>query len=138
MQKRDVNSYFIRSPKIHKPVCLALATDLHNAEYHDLLPVLKGVDAILIAGDVVNRYKQVWGNAIGFLKDCAGCAPTYFSVGNHERKLQKAEDFWEEAASTGVTILNQTIAQLNDDITLGGFSSRSRKEVDPSAAQELA
>lgn len=66
--KRVVTNYFIRSSKISQPVCIAIAADLHNGAYEDLIPMLKGVDAVLAVGDLVNRYTQGWGNAIAFLR----------------------------------------------------------------------
>ena len=138
MKKRQITSYFIRSPKITRPTCLALATDLHNGPYQDLLPVLQGVDAILVAGDMADRYHQHWENAIGFLTAAASCAPTYFSVGNHERRLKNADAFWDAVGDTGAIVLNQTVARLNDDVVLGGFSSWIKQRVDATVVGELA
>ena len=136
--KRAVTNCFIRSEKIGTPVCLAVAADLHNSDPRDLLPLLQGVDAVLAVGDLVDRYHQRWDRAIPFLREASKCAPTYVSVGNHERRLTNPDAFWEEVGGTGAIVLNQTVARLNGDVVLGGFSSWYHQEVDASVVEELA
>lgn len=114
-----------------------MAPDLHNQPYNDLLPILKGVDAILAVGDMVNRYHQEWETGAAFLKDAAKCAPTFVSVGNHERHLVDPEPFWDAVSETGAVVLNNTVSRLNDDVILGGFSSQIPEQIDPSVVQEL-
>lgn len=124
MNKRRITNYFLRSEKITRPLCLAITPDLHNKPYADLLPMLKGTDAILATGDMVDRYHQAWNNGAAFLKECAAMAPTYVSVGNHERRLEDPQPFWDAVSETGAIVLNNTVIRLNEDIMLGGFSSQ--------------
>lgn len=136
--KRRVTNYTLRSPKIHQAVCLALAPDLHNREYRDLLPILESVDGILVPGDMVDRYHQRWEKGAAFLRDAAKCAPTYVSRGNHERRLELEQDFWQEVGDSGITVLDGNVCRFNEDIVLGGFAAQPCDEVSITAVAALA
>ena len=47
--------------------------------------MLEGVDALLVAGDTADRYRQRYERGIQFLKEAAERVPTFVGIGNHER-----------------------------------------------------
>ena len=123
MSRRTTVNYFIRSTKLTQPVCLAVVADLHNDTYQDVLPLLHSVDAILIVGDLVSRHQKDQSNALRFLQEAPQCAPTYYAIGNHERKLPDPEAWLNTARETDAVLLDNTCLNLNEEIVLGAFSS---------------
>lgn len=114
-----------RSGALKAPLTAAFAADLHDKPFDDILPYLAGVDVILIAGDVTNRHsKKPPRYAERFLRTAAEIAPTYLSIGNHERRMPGAEEWRQVMETTGVTVLDDTLCRLRPDVVLGGLSSR--------------
>jgi len=116
--------------EFHCPFPLALLTDFHDA---DPIPILKSLDAnrppiILIAGDLVHRnqpdehYLNIYKdrNCRNLLRGCAGIAPTYMSLGNHEWMLIP-EDL-EAIASMGIVVLENRWVRFENAV-IGGLSS---------------
>lgn len=74
---------------------LALLADLHGWPYHDAIASLvrNKPEIICIAGDIMigNRSEEDISpldseeNVLPFLEECARIAPTFLSLGNHER-----------------------------------------------------
>ena len=129
MQKRIVTNYFVRSPKLTKRFVFAIASDLHNAEYRDLLPMLHSVDAILVPGDLANRYKQRWEKGVSFVREAASIAPVYFSTGNHDRRLEGGYPlFLEKLQEAGGIVLDGKTQCFDDEVILGGLASQEDKE----------
>lgn len=73
----------------HKPIRLALITDLHSCSYgRDMEKLIGAVkkqapDVILLGGDIFDD-GQPDDNAERFLAGIAGYAPSYYVTGNHE------------------------------------------------------
>ncbi|MFR5854878.1 MAG: hypothetical protein ACLUE8_11455 [Lachnospiraceae bacterium] len=62
--------------KLKKPVIFGVVSDLHDEPYDDLWPLLAGCDALLVPGDVVNRYTQTSARESLFCgKRPGGCPP---------------------------------------------------------------
>ena len=120
--KRQLTEITRSSPKIHQPVTFAVVADLHNAPYEDVIPALQGADAILILGDLVNRHREGYTHAARFLQEAPTWAPTYYSIGNHERKFQQLSDYWPLVEASGVTVLDDAFCAVGE-VILGGFSS---------------
>lgn len=118
---------------------LAVASDLHNSTYDDILPLLREArpDAILAPGDTLGalcaqsapggelteRYlAEAQHNDIGlaFLREAVAVAPTYISVGNHE--VSVSDESRRRIAATGATLLDDSYVRLGD-ITLGGLTT---------------
>lgn len=116
----------------------AFVSDLHNASYQAILPHLASVDAILITGDLVLRYTNGTDNARAFLKDAPRIAPTYYSLGNHERRLRQAEAWRREIELSGVHLLDNRFVRLGDDLVLGGFSSCYGRKMQPGIVDRMA
>ena len=137
MNARQVNHITVRSEKINKPLTLALVADLHNGEYKDMLPDMQGADAILILGDLVNRHRPGYDNAVGFLRDAPQIAPTFYAIGNHEWRFVQRDEFWPHVLKSRVTVLDNTY-MLFEGIVLGGLSSADKGEERPEFLREMA
>lgn len=136
MAERVVTRHVVRSPRITKPLTLAVVSDLHDGPYADVLPALQGVDAILIAGDMINRHKPGYDYAIPFLKAAADIAPTFYSIGNHEWKAAERDAYWQEAVKCPVTVLHNRFVSFGE-VVIGGLSSAPRKAVDASFLADM-
>ena len=128
MTHRQITEYTVTSDKIVEPLTLALVTDLHNGDYHDVLPALSRADAILIVGDLINRHRRGYRQAASFLEDAPDIAPTFYSIGNHERMLRERDDYWPHVEASRVTVLDNRFVPFRG-ILLGGLSSAPRRQV---------
>lgn len=112
------------------PEKLAFLSDTHNIDPRAILTSLKQQrpDVIAISGDFVrgewaeNKYSKLEEspNSLLLLKGCAEIAPTYISMGNHERSLTLYD--LNLITNTGVILLDNTFTEHNG-ICLGGLSS---------------
>ena len=134
---RRISRYKVTSPLIPLPLDLAVVADLHNGIYADVLPVLKNCQAILVVGDLVNRHKDGYDRVLSFLQDAPQCAPTFFSIGNHERKDHQMVEIWPALRASQVTLLDNAFVTFQG-IVLGGFSSAVRKRPDPTFLSRMA
>lgn len=103
------------------PVGLALLADFHNSEPYPILRSLEKhrPEVITIAGDLV--FEDNPGiKEYALLRGCAGIAPTYVSLGNHEWLLT-AEDL-EKIGASGVILLHDRWARYRGTV-IGGLSS---------------
>lgn len=120
--KRQIVHHTITTDKVTKPVTFAVVSDLHNGVYQDILPALHQADAILIPGDLINRHRKGYANAVGFLTDAPRIAPTYYAIGNHEWKFKQRDEYWPHVLNSAVTVLDNAAVPFGE-ILLGGFSS---------------
>ena len=82
--QRKVTRYRIQTDKAVKPCTFALVCDLHGAPFDDLLEPLSHADAILIGGDLIDGYDQIYDGGLAFLREAVKLAPVYYAIGNHE------------------------------------------------------
>lgn len=122
MTRRQVTEYAVASEKITEPLTLAVVADLHDDDYQNVLPELRRADAILIVGDLVNRHRNGYLRAVRFLRDAPEIAPTFYALGNHERKLKSREEYWPHVLESRVTVLDNRFTDFRG-ILLGGLSS---------------
>ena len=113
MSGRVITRYTVASPKLRHPLNLAFMADLHDGPFEDALPALEDVDAIVIAGDMVDRHHhRGLHHAMAFARTVPHIAPTFFSIGNHE--MLAAED-WQTLKpvmlENGVTLLRQVLGR---------------------------
>ena len=136
--RREINHVTVRSPRITQPMTLAVAADLHDGPFGDVLPALEGCDAILIPGDLVDRHSGGYANALGFLDAAAKIAPVFYAIGNHEWKHPAYGAYWPQVQARDVTVLDDAFIPFGG-IMLGGLSSRKNpKEAAPFVAQMAA
>ena len=121
----EINHITVRSAKITRPLTFAICPDFHNGDVDRVLSVCRGVDAILVVGDLVDRHDRRtngFDNAVRFLKVAPDIAPVFYSIGNHERKLRNLAEYWTHVENSRVTVLDDRFVQFGG-IMLGGLSS---------------
>ena len=72
--QREINHITVRSPRITRSLTLAVAADMHDGYFEDVLPALAQCDAILIPGDLVDRHSGGFDRAVRFLQAAPGQA----------------------------------------------------------------
>lgn len=135
----QTNHITFKSSRIIHPLTLAVCTDFHNGNFDALPAKLAGVDAILIVGDLVDRHAKLtngYDNAIRFLEEAPDIAPTFYSIGNHDRLLPCREEYWPLVERSRVTVLDDRFVEFGG-IVLGGLSSR-KGGPEPSWLSEMA
>ncbi len=128
-RKRIRIHYTIRHPRIPERMTLAVAPDLHAQPFNDVMPDFEAADAILVPGDLVNRHRDTYTEAIRFLKEAPKAAPVYYSIGNHERKCAFREDWMRRVRESEVHLLDDE-STLFRGIRIGGLSSHPHAEAD--------
>ena len=134
--KRKIVTHTIRSPKIPEPLRLAVAADLHNGTWEDVLADLAGCDAILVPGDLVNRHRASYHHAARFLREAPDIAPVFYSVGNHELKCAFKAEWDRLVAESRVTLLDDRSVTFRG-ICLGGLSSQWNRRANDSFLDEF-
>ncbi len=135
----ETNYVTVRSARLTNELNLAICPDFHNGDFERLRPMLKGVDAILIVGDLVDRHDHRthgYENAVRFLREAPEIAPTFYSIGNHERRLKSYNDYWPHVQESRVTVLDDRFVEFGG-IVLGGLTSR-REGADVSWLSDMA
>lgn len=126
-----VREYLIASEKLTEPVTFVLLADLHdnvygadNAELVELV-LAQEPDAILLAGDFINKYSTDIEGFLSLVRQLAAERPVYFAWGNHElRYVENTED---------MDVLNSdTKSALEQSITAAGavLLERTWKDVE--------
>lgn len=122
----EINHITVRSAKIAHPLTFAVCPDFHNGDVGLVLSACRCVDAILIAGDLVDRHDHRtngFDNAVRFLHEAPDVAPVFYSIGNHECKLRNLTDYWPHVERSRVTVLDDRFVEFGG-IVIGGLSSR--------------
>ena len=123
MQK---NTITVTSDKITQPFTFAFAADFHNGDADEALSLMRGCDAILIGGDLVNRHsRHGWRNAARFLDLAPRVAPTFYNLGNHERLLPDIAEYLPLVQKSDVTVLDDCFVDFRG-ITLGESAVRGK------------
>lgn len=121
----EINHITVYSAKIAHALTFALCPDFHNGDVDLVLSACRDVDAILVAGDLVDRHDHRtngFDNAVRFLKEAPDVAPVFYSIGNHERKLPALAEYWPHVEKSRVTVLDDRFVEFGG-IVLGGLSS---------------
>lgn len=90
--------YTVESYKIEEPIRVILLADLHQNSFGDgnqrLVSRIRALkpDAVLIAGDMVNKDDPDWDLAASLCKDLTEIAPVYYGMGNHENEALYGQD----------------------------------------------
>ena len=138
--RREINriTWTDRRGALKKPLRLAVAADLHNRPFEDLVPYLREAEAILVPGDLTDRHHRGrQTEAERFLAEAPDIAPVWCSIGNHERKMEDAEAWRALMEKSRVHVLDDGTAVLREDVLLGGLSSRE-EAADARAVEALA
>lgn len=125
--ERKITAYTVTSTRVSRPVTFAVAADLHNGDYDDVLDAFRQADAVLVPGDLLNRHRLGWEKAKRFLQEVPDICPVFYSLGNHECRYPVLPCWLEMVECSGVTLLDNATARFGD-IALGGLSSVPRRE----------
>ncbi|MDE5764209.1 MAG: metallophosphoesterase [Ruminococcus sp.] len=98
------------TPKVSKPVCLAVISDLHAHKYSiSNSAVMKRIekispDAVIVLGDMYSRKspQSEINIAVELMADIAGKYETYFVSGDHDT----SEDYFTSLRNSGVHVMN--------------------------------
>ncbi len=123
--------------QLQVPLNIAFLSDTHDTDPSDILYSLKNQrpDLIAITGDFVkgdwpeNGHSKMdeCPNALSLLRGCSEIAPTFLSMGNHERSLTSYD--FTIINATGAVILDNCFIKHNN-IFIGGLSSAYFSECD--------
>ena len=117
---RIITPYTWHTGKLTHPVRLLVVSDLHNEPFDDLLPMLARADALLVPGDISDRYRKRYELGVDFLKEASKRLPTFFSVGNHETKQPDYRRLMDAVAQTdAVTLVNRYVRF--GELVIGGW-----------------
>ncbi|MDO5436546.1 MAG: metallophosphoesterase [Clostridia bacterium] len=126
---RQITRYTVQDRGITEKITFAVVSDLHDRAWDDVLAEILGCDAVLVPGDLVDRHRNTYDNALRFLREMPEKLPVFFSIGNHERKHERLEEFMPLAKKTDACILDNDMC-LFRGIMLGGYSSAWEGEED--------
>lgn len=132
----QVVEHTLHHSRIRENLVLALVSDLHNGPWREVEGELRRADAILIVGDLVNRHRPGHKNAEDFLRTAPKMAPTFYSIGNHEWRYPRREEYWPLVEKSDVQVLDNEFISFRG-ITLGALSSAPRGEVQPAFLEEM-
>ena len=116
---RVLTQYAFHTGKTAAPIDFAVVSDLHNEAYDDLWPLIEGADALLVPGDISNRYHQATDTGLMFLREAARLMPVFFSVGNHETRQQRYSDLLSAVWDAGAQVLVNRFVPFRD-VFIGG------------------
>ena len=133
---RKLVCYEHHTGKLQRPLTFAVVSDLHNEPYEDLFPLMEGADALLVPGDVSNRYRQEYANGVAFLRDAAQRMPTFYSLGNHEAQQEAYAQLRRELEQTGAEILVNRHVRFGETVIGGWYDPDIVEEPDALDAME--
>ena len=121
-------------PDMPERMRFAVLADFHGGDPDMVLDILRKdvPDAILITGDLINGYfpeddgliVEDRQNLLPFLESCAGIAPSFMSIGNHECLL--CEEDLDVIRSAGITVLDNEWTKFttgSGSVLIGGLTS---------------
>lgn len=117
---RVVTPYELNTGKLAKPLRFLVISDLHSEPFEDLLPLMEDADAVLVPGDVSNRYKQVYDQGLAFLRESAKRKPTFYSLGNHETRQETYDELMALVKESGAEVLINRYVRFHD-LWIGGW-----------------
>ncbi len=120
-QKRGSLPYRIQTTHYHikgncpeRPLCIAIASDLHCEPCETPLERIRSEkpDLILIPGDLMDdtTLADSKSNGYHFLRACAEIAPTFYSLGNHEIACYHKGNPWRHP--TPIPLTEDAIARI--------------------------
>ena len=133
---RKATYYEFHTGKLTKPLTLAVVSDLHNEPYEDIFPLIEGADALLVPGDISDRYRQQYDRGVAFLADAAKRLPVFYSLGNHEAKQEKYHKLRRALNQTGAQILVNRHVRFGELVIGGWYDPDVVKEPERLSAME--
>lgn len=117
----QISEIHIKTKKDVFPLSIALVADLHGIETSPIIEQLQTIhaDVIAIVGDVIEKDNDSY--PLTFFRECIKIADTFFSLGNHERKI--TQDDINAISTTGVRILDNSWQKYKECYCFGGMTS---------------
>ena len=109
-QELQVREYSVSSSKLHAPLTLAVAGDLHNSFFGESQEELANAilasdaDALLLVGDMADSLAELDGLR-ALMTALGGALPTFYVTGNHECASGEYAQIKAEVRSMGATVL---------------------------------
>ncbi len=123
----EITKTEIYSSKLKNDYTVAVVADLHNRVYDDVIEALEEInpDYILVPGDLTHNLdneESLISCRVGlsFLEKASNIAKTFYSVGNHERRVSMP--CAEYIGQTGAVLLDDE-TEKQGEITFGGLST---------------
>ena len=115
-----ISEYQINPDHDIQQFTIALVADLHGKPHQKVINSLNiyHPDYIAIVGDVVNRDDDTY--PIDFFRQCANISQSFFSLGNHERKITDRQI--NQIETTGTTVLDNNWIKVGQ-LVFGGMTS---------------
>ncbi len=119
----NMGDNYCTAADVPKAFTIALIADLHDRSWETIFESMysQNPNIIAITGDLVTS--ELTDNCISFLSACASITSTFYSLGNHETRLD-TDDF-TEIRKTGAILLDDAAVHIGD-VTIGGLSSGYR------------
>ena len=119
-----VREYEVSIDSVETPVKLVVLSDLHDNTFGEnnerLIAAVKAQapDAVLLAGDLLNRGSEDHRAVLVLIKELTKIAPVYSSIGNHETDymIKNGNSLLREMEEAGAVLLDQNWC----DIELAG------------------
>ncbi len=127
---RKVTCYEHHTGKLTSPMTFAVISDLHNEPYDDLFPLVSGADALLVPGDISDRYRKQYDRGLAFLTEASRRMPTFFSLGNHETRQEDYRALRRELDQTGAEVLVNRFVRFGEAVIGGWYDPKIVKEPD--------
>lgn len=108
-------SYTVESEKIGAPIRIAFLSDVHDSLYgsgqSELIKEIEkfGADLVVFGGDLFDEYSG-GENSWTLVDALAERYPCYYTIGNHELRTKKAEEYKTEMSRRGITVLSDSSA----------------------------
>ena len=119
---RVITRYVFHTDKVTEPVCLAVASDLHNGAFDDVKDTLLSCDAVLMPGDLIDRHHPGMDQVTAFFREIAERVPVFMSTGNHEWRSREAEAFRQLLSGSAVIRVDGRWTRFRE-IMIGGLPS---------------
>ena len=132
---RVLTEYAHHTGKLAKPLKMAVVSDLHNEPFEDIFPMIEGADLLLVPGDITDRYRQKSESGVAFLRKAARKLPTFYSMGNHERRQKTYDDVMKAIGQSGAEVLINRFVSFGE-VCIGGWYDPEIVEV-PDMLDEL-
>ncbi len=140
----DVTRYRILTPKVSRPIHIAMLADLHDNYYGRQMQVLVSLlknekpDLILMPGDMLHDHRDN-RNSFCFLQQLQEF-PVFYSPGNHEEFLDDYEADMQKLIEMGIHVLQnqtETITIRDSVLEIAGLRCGVRADQSPFSAEEV-
>lgn len=133
------SEYTIESDRVKNKVKIAVISDLHNMNFfNNNKSVVKKIssenpDIIAAVGDMIDENAEDAENTLNVMTALPNIAPTYYSIGNHDKSFSDYNSYITKLEKSGVIVLDDETDKLmvnESEVTILGLSGYSFGEVE--------